>query len=526
MKPADLYVVLNPAASRFPPEITFTAVEKACAERGRVVEFFDFRDSDISRVDVAREVGRALRMGCRRVLAVGGDGTVGMVADAFLRNGSSIEGAELGIVPAGTANVLARELGIPLELEAAIAVALDSEQTLDLDAILVERHVVLTQIGIGPDAKMIRHTPRSHQARWGRLAYVMSFLRRASRHASQRFHLTVDGTDLSVRAWQLVVANAGSMGAPPFTWGPRIDPTDGTLDLCVYEVGTVWDTARLAWRLLTGRHRRGSPTRFFRVREGLTIESGRPLLVQGDGELIARTPIHLRPRHHALRVVVAKAPEAVAASTKSEAPIASEVKQMVAATHSRTWVLQGVLRHPFAALEAVDAALFLRANRLGLGPVTDWALLWLSRVMHYGEGWVLLALVIIFLDFHTGIRLALGALPVLWITMLTVNYPLKRLFRRKRPFLAFVKARVLGPKPGDFSLPSGHAAAGFAGAFLFGGHAPGGSALFYAVAALVGFSRIYFGVHYPSDVLVGAAAGVVLAAIYRSLVHLFLPGWF
>jgi undecaprenyl-diphosphatase len=101
--------------------------------------------------------------------------------------------------------------------------------------------------------------------------------------------------------------------------------------------------------------------------------------------------------------------------------------------------------------------------------------------------------------------------------------PLKRFFRRRRPFLAFVKARVLGPRPQDFSLPSGHAAAGFAGAFLLSIHVPLAAPVFYAVAAIVGLSRVYLGVHYPSDVVIGAAAGTILAALYQWAWLLVLP---
>src|SRR5262249_54612831 len=202
--------------------------------------------------------------------------------------------------------------------------------------------------------------------------------------------------------------------------------------------------------------------------------------------------------------------------------VSHDVTTMIA-QHSRTWVLQGVLRHPLAALAALDAAVFLRVNAIVLPRWADRFLLHLSRLMHYGEGWAAAALVFMMADFGQGLRVTAEALPVLWLTMLTVNYPLKRLFRRKRPFAAFVHARVSGPRPRDYSLPSGHSAAAFAGALLFGAHAPEWSPGFYALATLVGFSRVYLGVHYPSDVVLGAAAGTVLAIIYRAFVHALLP---
>jgi undecaprenyl-diphosphatase len=145
--------------------------------------------------------------------------------------------------------------------------------------------------------------------------------------------------------------------------------------------------------------------------------------------------------------------------------------------------------------------------------------------MHYGEGWAAFAVVMLIVDFQTGLKTTIEALIVLWATMLTVNFPLKKLFRRRRPFIAFVRARVLGPKPKDFSLPSGHTAAAFAGALLFSANAPGWSPLFYTLACVIGFSRVYLGVHYPSDVVIGGIVGTLLAAGYLALLRLVLAAF-
>ncbi len=577
----DVLIVINPVAPRYTLEDTRKALEAACAARGlryRILE----TPREGARERIAKDVASAVEAGCRRVICAGGDGTVAMTADG-IGVAEETPVTTLAIIPGGTANILARELGIPGGLAEAVELATGGEATIDLDVVLLDSgRPIQTQIGIGPDASMIRHTSREDQIRLGRLAYMLSFVKRAFSHRPQRFTLVVDGRTVAVRAWQLVVANVGTFGAPPFTWGPRIDPTDGMLDVCVYNVRTVGEYARLAWRLMTGHHQRDSNTRFLPVRAELVIQSHRPLRIQGDGEILGRTPITLRVGRRRLRIVVPKMVEEIGAAglvsagvavaqapippgvlaetapivTASPAPlapptttpaaplvesstepavvrpaatgaaetIAQDVDSMIA-MHSRTWVLQGALRHPVSWLGALDAALFLRINAMVLPAWLDQTLLGISRIMHYGEGWAAAALVLVLIDPPTGWKATAEALPVLWLSMLVVNFPMKNIFRRRRPFIAYVKARVLGPRPRDFSFPSGHTAAAFGGAILFATHAPAGIPVFYALASIVGFSRIYLGVHYPSDVLIGGLAGTALALSFRAVLHALVP-WF
>lgn len=548
--PPDLLIVHHPGSARLTPDAMRAAVETVLQPRGlshRLAAVPSSRDAARS---VQRQVGRAIREGCTRIVAAGGDGTIGMVAQCLARRRGSDPPVSLGIIPAGTANILARELGIPMELEEALAVIADAARVVELDAMLVNRRFVFTQIGVGPDALMIRDTPREAQTRLGRFAYVRSFLRRAFRFRPRRFTLHLDGKVIHERAWQIVVANIGTVGAPPFTWGPRIDPTDGTLDLCVFEMTRKRDFGKLFWRALTGRHRRDENTRFYPVRDRATIDSDRPVLVQGDGEIIGSTPLTLRVVPAALRILVAR--EVEGATLPADAPASSEpsapkapgveppagapavaqadgdtvgqdVDRMIA-QRSSTWPLQGRFSHPIAALEAYDAAIFLRLNNVTFGPGIDKALEAISRFIHYGEGWAVVVLVMLFVDPRKGLEAAVVALPALWATMITVNILLKRVFRRRRPFISFVKARVIGPRPRDTSFPSGHAAAGFAGALLLGMFAPDWAPLFYLFALAVSFSRIYLGVHYPSDVLMGAFSGTILAVAYRALIQMLLAG--
>ena len=517
--PLDALIVLNPVAARYPRGRVHQALRGELLRRRRRFRIIKTDPHEETRSRVEAAIREAVAEGCRRVIVVGGDGTI-EVAAAGLASAGGAECA-LGVIPAGTANVLAGELGIPGSLDDAIALAVDGAHTLTLDGIETGGHLILTQVGVGPDAQMIRESRREELKRHGRLAYLFAFWRRLRWYRPCHFDLVVDGRAVSVRAWQIVVANVGSAGAPPFTYGPGIDPTDGRIDVCIYDPGRAGDFWRIVWRIATGRHRRDLRTRYVRAEREVVIGASRPMWVQGDGEMLGRTPITLRLAPGAVRIVVPNpvASEMSAPRAREGEPAESVAAEMTAMVGERapTWLQHGLARHPIAALAAFDAAAFIRLNALSFGPWVDRILLGLSRLMHYGEGWAAVAVVMVIARPSRGIATVAEALPVLWATMLTVNFPLKRLFARRRPFTAYVKTRVVGARPADFSFPSGHSAAAFAGALLLSAHAPAWAPAFFALAGLVGFARVYLGVHYPGDVIVGAGTGMALAVGYRGV---------
>jgi undecaprenyl-diphosphatase len=181
-------------------------------------------------------------------------------------------------------------------------------------------------------------------------------------------------------------------------------------------------------------------------------------------------------------------------------------------------LLQEALFHRMKPLQALDARAYLAVNHMPHPELLSQFMQALSVIMNGGFGWVAGLLIATALDGRRHKQPLYQLLTPLWVATMTVEYPIKFYFRRKRPFIDIVQAVAVGKKPGTYSFPSGHSAAGFAGAWLLSRSYPQFALLWYAIAALVAFSRVYLGVHYPGDVLSGAVVGTALAETTRWVV--------
>ena len=99
------------------------------------------------------------------------------------------------------------------------------------------------------------------------------------------------------------------------------------------------------------------------------------------------------------------------------------------------------------------------------------------------------------------------------------NNLIKNLVQRPRPFRTFPELQIIIPTPSEFSFPSGHTSSSFAAAAVFYRHLPKKLGVPSVVlAGLIGFSRLYVGVHYPTDVLAGVIMGILLSYMAEFLV--------
>lgn len=206
------------------------------------------------------------------------------------------------------------------------------------------------------------------------------------------------------------------------------------------------------------------------------------------------------------REVVSEAAQEVFSPEQQGAPAIAEPQ--------RSYLQRAVLKR-LKPYDALDARLFLAVNHLPHTPLLNRFFYGITFIFTGAAAWYGLMAGISVWRPRLGWRIALeSVIPLVAATSL-VEYPIKRYFRRRRPFISIIQAIVIGMKPGSWSFPSGHSAGAFAGAWLFTQYFPRWRAFFYTIASLVAFSRVYLGDHYPADVVSGSALGTLFAMIGR-----------
>jgi len=180
-----------------------------------------------------------------------------------------------------------------------------------------------------------------------------------------------------------------------------------------------------------------------------------------------------------------------------------------------TQLLQDETLHRMNRLDALDVRLFLAINGLPHPPLVNTILHSLCFLATGGACFEAGAAGAMLRGVPGSLAALAQLVPATTLTTWLAEYPIKAYFRRRRPFIDVVRALVIGKRPGSWSFPSGHTAASFASARALSSVWPERAGLFYGLAIVVAFSRIYLGMHYPGDVLSGAALGTVLGELLR-----------
>jgi diacylglycerol kinase (ATP) len=242
----------------------------------------------------------AAKRGVDVVAAAGGDGTVNEVV-----NGLDGYDVPLGIIPLGTANDFARQVGIPADADHAMDVILQRKpRRLDTASLNGRRFLNVSTGGVGAEATA--ETPAELKESLGPLAYAISGLRKLADFRPQYARFSGDGFEYEGEFLMFAVGLTRSTGGGTMVT-PMASATDGLLDLCVIEAMSRGDFARMALRVKRGEHVGQEGVQYVQVKS-VTIDARDAISVNVDGEMSNANRLTYRARSRDLWVHVARLP--------------------------------------------------------------------------------------------------------------------------------------------------------------------------------------------------------------------------
>jgi diacylglycerol kinase family enzyme len=313
-------IVVNRRAGAGAPQVDALTrqLRAQIGAQGIAATVIGFAEPTAAADDWRQRLANALARGCGRVYVLGGDGTVLAVAAQLTE-----QSTPLAIIPLGTANLLARDLGIPLQPGPALECVANLPDTAAhrIDIARVNGHPFLcaSMIGLTTTLARTREAVRGQ----GLVRAAIELIRKAiwllRRYPYRRVRMLVDGMPTKVKTRALVITN-NPIDAVVRPYPSRASLNTGLLGVYGIRQGPLWELPRVAVRLLQGNWQ-DDPRIFHYRASALTLETHHEhdLTVMNDGErLHIRTPLHYQSLAAALPVLVPQRSTGTNAATRAK----------------------------------------------------------------------------------------------------------------------------------------------------------------------------------------------------------------
>jgi YegS/Rv2252/BmrU family lipid kinase len=252
--------------------------------------------------DAIRFAKAAVKEGMDALAVYGGDGTLMEAASGLI--GSEIP---LIILPGGSANVMAMELGIPTDLKAACALIGQVPlrmKTIDVGQFDKRYFIVGMSFGFGAD--LVKGANRESKNKFGIFSYFLSAISALRKLRKATYHLKIDGQEHKVRGLTCIIANTGNLGFSNISFDKHIDVSDGFLDVVVVRKANLSLLKLMVVTLL--KRERPHNLKLVEHWQGkdISVSSSPKQTVQCDGEVLEKSSFHITVVPGAITVLVPK----------------------------------------------------------------------------------------------------------------------------------------------------------------------------------------------------------------------------
>lgn len=246
--------------------------------------------------ETERLARQAVQDGFEKIVAAGGDGTVNHVV-----NGLAGSKAALGLLPIGTVNVFAMELGLPLDDLDHCWDVIQSENTRRIDLPSANGKNFVQLAGVGLDAQVVKETSLTFKRSFGPLSYLISAAQIAARQPPKLF---IESENASAEEGSFVLIGNGRLYGGPFPFFKHAMIDDGLFDVVVFKRLGYLEIIKYLQDVVFSSEIRVPEIEYFQTRH-LRITSEQDVPVELDGELNGDCPIEFQIQERALRVLTA-----------------------------------------------------------------------------------------------------------------------------------------------------------------------------------------------------------------------------
>ena len=292
----NIHIIINPASGK--DKSMLPIINASMKEAGIKWEAFITHEAG----DAIRFAETAVKAGVDALAVYGGDGTLMEAASGLMGSG-----IPLIILPGGSANVMAVELGIPTDLKHACALISEAPLTLKtIDVGRFDKRYFLVGISIGFGAELVKGADRASKNRFGILSYFLAAARAFTTSKKAVYHLTIDGEKHNVQGLTCIVTNTGNLGFCEISYDKHVDVGDGFLDVLVVRKANLNLLKLMAITLL----KRERPDNLELVEhwqgKEISVSSTPRQTVQCDGEVLDKNSLHITVIPGAINIVVPK----------------------------------------------------------------------------------------------------------------------------------------------------------------------------------------------------------------------------
>jgi YegS/Rv2252/BmrU family lipid kinase len=514
------YLIFNPVAGRR------DATEDLRIIRQNLYPWIHFHVKFTSReVDADQLTQDAIAHNPDLILAAGGDGTVSMVASQMINSP-----IPLGIIPRGTANALSVALGIPTNVVEACELIL-AGTTRHLDAARCNEHLMILLAGVGFEAEMVNKATREMKNQWGVLAYLIAGWNQLGQQELFDTNLEIDGDSYEFKAGALTVANTAPPTSVLAQGVGEVVFDDGLLDVTIITGqqvlqptirGKLRSTRYLAamFGAALARTKADFPNLYHFRAKHLKIDTQPAQRIVVDGELVGTTPIAIQCIPSALTVFAPakrKPSSAEQVATLWVRQVSPSISALMATLGAGSIIfsfvamllLRGIFQRLFRPQTKALEENILYAIHQFSSPALDQIMLVITTLQNTEVALPVFFITLALLWWRRNYREA-RMFAIACTGSFLLDNGMKLLFERPRPDLWEPLVETT-----NASFPSGHALNatvmyGFIAYFL-ALRFPKQTRWIYTGATVlvlaIGFSRLYLGVHWPSDVLGGWSLG-------------------